>query len=90
MRPNFGRQPFVDIIKERGHSYAWVMRQTGLHYTHFVNVANGRTPPAQEFRERLSAFLKLPQKKLFTPEALAATYVRTQRTHVLARRGDWT
>jgi hypothetical protein len=86
---NLGRQPFLDIIKARGLNYVWVTRQTGLHYAHFVNVANGRTPPSPEIRERLSAFLKLPQKKLFTREALAAPYRNMANSHVLSRRGDF-
>jgi transcriptional regulator with XRE-family HTH domain len=79
----------MDIIKERGHSYVWVMHQIGAHYEHFINVARGRTPPAPEFRERLSKFLDLPPEKLFTPGALDARYRVLTTAHALARRGDF-
>jgi hypothetical protein len=88
-RESFGDQPFLKVIKERGHSYVWVTRQTGLHYTHFINVGQGRVPPSPEFRERLSKFLGLPQKRLFTAKALAAKYRPQRNSHVLTRRGDF-
>jgi|NGEPerStandDraft_6_1074524.scaffolds.fasta_scaffold200215_2 hypothetical protein len=74
MRDNFGRQPYLDVIRARGQSYAWVAREVGISYSHFLFVGRGVIAPSPEFRRRLCALLKVPQRELFTSSALATEY----------------
>lgn len=80
---NLGRQPYNDLIRKDGRTGAWVAQQIGVTYSHFMTVAQGKVAPAPEFRERLSAFMGVPESELFTPAALAVEYNRKCNSHVL-------
>ena len=71
----FGVQPFVELLLEDERSVRWLCRKYGINYSHLTNVGRGRIAPSPELRERLVNYFKLPEEKLFTPEALAAKYI---------------
>lgn len=84
---NLGYQPFGELIRSEGRSGAWVCRQIGVSYSHFTTVELGIVAPSPELKERLSTFLGRSAGELFTPAALAATYVRKRNAHVVSEAG---
>lgn len=72
----FGRQPAHEHLKREQIVARRVAKQLGIPPTHFYNALSGRTPPSVDLRSRLSGFLKTPVEKLFTKDALKATYLK--------------
>jgi transcriptional regulator with XRE-family HTH domain len=70
----FGEQPIRGIVRRRHWNLRLIAYETGVAYSHLINAANGITPPSPELRSKLSGFLGLPVEKLFSTDALAATY----------------
>ena len=70
----FGEQPIWGVIRRRHWNLRLIAYETGVAYSHLINAANGITPPSAQLRQKLSEFLELPIEKLFSPDALAATY----------------
>ena len=70
----FGEQPIRGIVRRRHWNLKLIAYETGVAYSHLINAANGITPPSPRLREKLSEFLGLPVEKLFSADALTATY----------------
>jgi transcriptional regulator with XRE-family HTH domain len=70
----FGEQPIRSIVRRRHWNLKLIAYETGVAYGHLINAANGITPPSPQLRTKLSEFLGLPVEKLFSNDALAATY----------------
>jgi transcriptional regulator with XRE-family HTH domain len=70
----FGEQPIRGVIRRRHWNCRLIAYETGVSYSHLINAANGITAPSPQLRSKLSEFLGLPVEKLFSAEALAATY----------------
>lgn len=77
-----GKQPFVDIIQADGRYLGWVAERIGIPINHFGRVSYGHTAPSPEMKDALVEFLERPVEELFTPEALAAVYVRRKNAIV--------
>ncbi len=73
-RECFGPQPFVELIRTDGRNIKWVAQKLGVRYSHVINAGQGIIAPSPELRKRLSDFLKVPEEKLFTKEALEAKF----------------
>jgi transcriptional regulator with XRE-family HTH domain len=73
-KTRFGEQPIRSIVRRRHWNLKLIAYETGVAYSHLINAANGITPPSPQLRKKLSEFLGLPVEKLFSTDALAATY----------------
>jgi hypothetical protein len=70
----FGEQPIRGVVRRRHWNLKLIAYETGVGYNHLLNAVNGVTAPSPQLREKLSEFLGLPVEKLFSADALAATY----------------
>jgi hypothetical protein len=89
----FGEQPVRGVVRRRHWNCRLIAYEIGVAYSHLINAANGISPSSPELRSTLSEFLGLPVEKLFTTDALAATYsegrarARQDQPHVRETRG---
>lgn len=79
-----GLQPLVEVLKQERWTYAAAAREVGVSYAHLYNVAIGRTAPSPMLREGLPRLLRTSQRRLFTSEALRATF-QPHKSRVAAR-----
>jgi transcriptional regulator with XRE-family HTH domain len=70
----FGEQPIRGVVRRRHWNLKLIAFESGVGYNHLLNAVNGVTAPSPQLREKLSEFLGLPVEKLFSTDALAATY----------------
>lgn len=67
----YGKQPFLDEIKNMGISYRRAAALLGVPYLHFRHAGYGYVVPKYELREGLVRLLGKPQDVLFSEDSLA-------------------
>lgn len=72
MATKFGRQPFLDVLLERGISLRQASMDMGVPWLHLRHAAFGYVTPKYEVRDEITDYLDLPLYSLFTSEALHA------------------
>lgn len=72
----YGSQPFKQVLRDQARAVMPTARMLGFDAAYAARVANGRTAPSRDFRERMCEFLGQPADELFTPQALAVEYVQ--------------
>lgn len=68
----YGRQPFLDMIRNDGLTYRKAAAELGVPYLHFRHVGYGYVTPKNELRDALVAKFDVPLEELFTAESLAS------------------
>jgi hypothetical protein len=67
----YGKQPFLDEIRNMGISYRRAATLLGVPYLHLRHAGYGYVVPKYELREALSKFFGKPVDRLFTEDSLA-------------------
>jgi transcriptional regulator with XRE-family HTH domain len=74
MYTKFGRQPFMDILKDHPNSRGKTLRQLaaelGVPFRHLRHAGYGYVMPKYVLRRALSCYLDLPDDELFSKDAL--------------------
>lgn len=69
-----GLQPVIEVLEQQRWTYTAAARELDVSYAHLYNVATGRTAPSPAVRTGLARMLRTAQRRLFTPDALDATF----------------
>lgn len=68
----YGRQPFLDLVKEEGLTYRKAAAELKVPYLHFRHVGYGYVTPKDELREALVERFNRPLEELLTEESVAS------------------
>lgn len=71
MYAKYGRQPFMDMLRDHGLSIREAAAKMGVPRLHLKHAGYGYVTAKDELREELEILLATPREELFTPESLA-------------------